>query len=204
MTYPEQAGQKFEMPCSLLSASRTKDCTENDKHDCHSYQEAEVILAPVVVDFVDLTTLVDEGEHQGHRGNDPVPQSQRGTGDTTVRVGCIEEWIGARRIDLYAHAGNVDLIVGGGSTGLSVWGRRVDLCDSAGSTARDYYKRYSQYDKYGLRPFHLSAPVLNGQGSCARGASYETLCSSFVILHSIFRGAIQRQGNIDLHKVGET
>jgi hypothetical protein len=40
MTYAEQAGQKFEMPCSLLSAPRTNDCTQNDKHDCHSYQEA--------------------------------------------------------------------------------------------------------------------------------------------------------------------
>jgi hypothetical protein len=61
MTYPEQAEPNLQMLCFRLSASRTKDCTENDKHDCHSYQEAEVILAPVVVDFVDLTTLVDEG-----------------------------------------------------------------------------------------------------------------------------------------------
>jgi hypothetical protein len=56
----DQAGLNLGIRCFALSASRTNGCTQNDKHDCHSNQEAKVILAPVVVHFVHLHILVDE------------------------------------------------------------------------------------------------------------------------------------------------
>lgn len=60
LTCAEQAGPNLEIQCFALSASRTSGCAQNDKHDCHSKQETEVILAPVVVHFVHLHILVDE------------------------------------------------------------------------------------------------------------------------------------------------
>jgi hypothetical protein len=55
-----------------LSTPR-KDQNDNAKQDYHSEQEAQVILAAVVMYFVDLYTLIKKRHYQGNRRDNPVP-----------------------------------------------------------------------------------------------------------------------------------
>ena len=71
-----------------------------------------------------------------------MPDSEQDAGDVTVCIGCIELRTGC--IDLYGYAGHVDLTAASGSTGGG-WDRRVDLCNGAGSTARDQCEKHHGY-----------------------------------------------------------
>ena len=56
----EEDGPEIEILSFGLSASRTGGCAQKGKHECHSKQEAKVVLVPVIVHFVHLHALLDE------------------------------------------------------------------------------------------------------------------------------------------------
>ena len=86
----------LEIKRYTLVAARTKDHSQEDENDRHSNQETKVILAAVVVHFVHLHIRINKGPHQSYRGDDPVPDPDQDTGNTTLRISFINQWVQAR------------------------------------------------------------------------------------------------------------
>jgi len=121
-------------------------------------EETEVIRASIVVYFVDLRAVVDERQHQGHRGNNPVPDALQDAGDAAMRIGRTHHRVRPGRVEPYADAGKLDLAARSRCPGSRGRRGRIDLHDCAGRTTCRHDGQQGNENKNKRFPFHFSPP----------------------------------------------